>query len=68
MIYLLGGRNNPAIRAIIGAVLLAAGIVVHGAAILAALGVVLLLWAGIQALKAHRTARQADVTNGGHLS
>ena len=34
MIFLLGGRKNPAIRAIVGAVLLVAGITIHGGAIL----------------------------------
>jgi hypothetical protein len=63
MLFLLGGRQNPAIRAIIGALLVVAGIVIHGGAILVGLGAVFLVWAGAQALKARRNGRQAQLTN-----
>ena len=68
MIYLLGGRKNPAIRAMVGAVLLVAGFVIHGGAILVALGAVLIVWGGAQALKAHRSGRHAPITSNGHAS
>jgi hypothetical protein len=63
MIYLLGGRKNPAVRAIVGAIVLVAGIVIHGGAILIALGAVLIVWGGAQTLKAHRTSRQDQVAS-----
>jgi predicted phage tail protein len=62
MIYLLGGHKNPAIRVIVGAVLLVAAVIVHGGAILMALGVVLVIWGGAQALKAHRISQRAQFT------
>jgi|HubBroStandDraft_1064217.scaffolds.fasta_scaffold2471889_1 hypothetical protein len=68
MLFLLGGRKNPAIRAIVGALLVVVGIVIHGGAILVGVGAVLLAWAGLQALKARRIGRQAQVTNGGRMS
>ena len=68
MLFLLGGRKNPVLRAILGALLLVAGIVIHGGAILVGIGAVLLVWAGLRALKAHRTGRQAQPTNGGRMS
>jgi hypothetical protein len=62
MIYLLGGRKNPAVRAIVGAIILVAGLVIHGGAILIALGVVLIVWGGAQTLKAHRASRHGGVS------
>ncbi len=64
MIYLLGGRKNPAVRAIVGAIVLVAGVVIHCGGILIALGAVLIVWGGAQTLKAYRTSRQAAVTSG----
>jgi len=63
MIYLLGGRKNPAVRGIVGAIVLVAGIVIHGGAILIALGAVLIAWGGVQTLTAHRTSRQVALTS-----
>jgi hypothetical protein len=62
MIFLLGGRKNPAVRAVVGALLLVAGIVIHDGAIFIALGAVLIIWGGALALKAHRISRQAQIT------
>ena len=67
MIYLLGGRKNPAIRAIIGAVLLLAGIVIHAGAILIALGAVLIVWGGAQTLKKRRVGREAQGAGDGRM-
>jgi hypothetical protein len=67
MLFLLGGRKKPAVRAIVGALLVVAGMVIHGGAILVGLGAVLVVWAGLQALKAHRAGRQAQLTNGGRM-
>lgn len=70
MIFLLGGRNHPAIRAILGAVLLVAGIVIHGGAILIALGAVLIVWGAALTLKKYRIdheAREARVAGDGRM-
>jgi UDP-N-acetylmuramyl pentapeptide phosphotransferase/UDP-N-acetylglucosamine-1-phosphate transferase len=44
MLYLLGARNHPFIRALLGAVLIVAGVIVHGATLLVLLGGVLFVW------------------------
>jgi hypothetical protein len=62
MIYLLGGRQNPLVRVIVGVAVLLAGIFIHGGAILIALGAVLMVWGAALALKKHRIDRQAKVT------
>jgi hypothetical protein len=67
MIFLLGGRKNPAIRAILGAVLLVAGIAIHGGAVLIALGAVLIVWGGAQTLKKQRIARSANMAGDGPM-
>ena len=38
MLFLFRGHNGPVVRAIVGALLLAAGIAIHGGAILAGIG------------------------------
>lgn len=69
MIFLLGGRNNPAIRAVVGAVVLIAGIVIPGGAILIALGAVLVAWGGALTLKKYRsTDRQGQAARDGRTS
>jgi predicted phage tail protein len=65
MIFLLGGRKNPAIRAIVGAVILVAGIAIHGAAILIALGAVLIVWGGAQTLKKQHIGRETRMAGDG---
>jgi hypothetical protein len=67
MIYLLGGRKNPAIRAIVGAVLLVAGIVIHGGGILIALGAVLIVWGGAQTLRKQRIGHESRVVGDGRI-
>jgi len=68
MLFLFRGQNGPAFRAIIGALLLVVGIVVHGGAILAGIGAVLLVWGGIGALSAQRVRRQSQVSDSGRVS
>jgi hypothetical protein len=68
MLFLFRGHNGPAVRAIFGALLLVVGIAVHGGAILAAIGAVLLVWGAIGALSAHHLSRQRYVSNGGRMS
>jgi Flp pilus assembly protein TadB len=58
MLFLFKGENGPLVRAIVGALLVAAGIVVHGGALLVAIGVILLVWGGIGALRTQRARRQ----------
>jgi hypothetical protein len=68
MLFLFRGHNGPLVRAIAGALLLVVGIAVHGGAILAAIGVVLIIWGGIGALSAQRAGRRSHVTSGGRMS
>lgn len=68
MIYLLGGRKNPFVRVIVGAVLLLAGIVIHGGAILIALGALLMVWGAALTLKKRRINQQAQVAGDGRMS
>jgi predicted phage tail protein len=68
MIFLLGGRKNPAIRALVGAVLLVVGIVIHGGAILIALGAVLIIWGAALTVKKQRLDREARMADNGRIS
>ncbi len=68
MLFLFRGHNGPVVRAIVGALLLAAGIVIHGGAILAGIGAVLLVWGAIGALSSVRARRQGQVGNSGRMS
>jgi hypothetical protein len=68
MLFLFRGQNGPLVRAIFGALLLVVGIAVHGGAILAGIGAVLLVWGGIGALSAHRAGRRSQVSSGGRMS
>jgi hypothetical protein len=65
MLFLFRGRNGPAVRAIVGALLLAAGIAIHGAAILAGIGAVLLAWGVIGVLSSRRAARSGHLGSSG---
>jgi len=67
MLFLLGGRKNPAMRAIVGAVLLVAGIAIHGCAVLVALGAVLIVWGAALSLKKYRIDRQAQMAGDGRV-
>ena len=67
MLFLLGGRKNPAMRAIVGAVLLVAGIAIHGGAVLVALGAVLIVWGAALTVKKYRIGRQAQVAGDGRM-
>jgi hypothetical protein len=60
MLFLFGGRYGPVVRAVIGAILLAVGLVLRHGALLAGIGAVLLIWGGIGALSAWRARRQHD--------
>jgi hypothetical protein len=68
MLFLFRGHNGPLVRAIAGALLVVVGIAVHGGAILAGIGAVLLVWGGIGALSAQRAGRHNPVSNGGPMS
>ena len=68
MLFLFRGHNGPVVRAIAGAILLAIGIAVHGGALLAGIGVVLLVWGGIGMLSSQRVRRQRQAANGGRMS
>jgi hypothetical protein len=68
MLFFFRGKNGPAARAVIGALLVVVGLAVHGGAILVGVGAVLLVWAGALALKAHRINRQTQVSSGGPMS
>ena len=68
MLFLFRAHNGPAVRAIVGAILLVIGIAIHGAALIAGIGVVLLVWGGIGALSSHRAHRQGRVGSGGRIS
>jgi hypothetical protein len=68
MLFLFRGRNGPVVRAIVGAILLAIGIAVHGGALFAGIGAVLLVWGGIGALSSQRVRRQGHIDNGGRMS
>ena len=67
MLFLLRGHYGPAVRAIAGALLLVAGIAIHGGAIFAGIGAVLLVWGGIGAVSFLRTRRQAQAGNNGRM-
>jgi len=67
MIFLLGGRKNPASRVIVGAVLVVAGIVVHGGAVLIALGAVLIVWGAALSVKKQKLDREARMSGGGRI-
>jgi membrane-bound ClpP family serine protease len=60
MLFLFRGRNGPLVRVVLGAVLIVLGLVVHGGAILAGIGVVLLVWGGMGALSALRARRRVS--------
>jgi hypothetical protein len=68
MLFLFRGHNGPAVRAMVGALLVVVGIVVHGAAILVGIGAVLLVWGGIGALSSKRAGRQSHISSGGRMS
>jgi hypothetical protein len=68
MLFLFRGHNGPVVRAIAGAILLVIGIAVHGGALLAGIGVVLLVWGGIGALSSQRARRREHVDTGGPMS
>lgn len=67
MFFLFRGKTGLAARAVIGAALIIIGLAVHGEAILVGLGVVLILWAGVLVLRAHRVSRQDQDASGSRL-
>jgi membrane-bound ClpP family serine protease len=68
MLFLFKGHNGPLLRAIVGAVLVVIGVAIHGAAIMAGIGVVLLVWAAVGAFNSQRGRRQGHVGTGGRIS
>jgi hypothetical protein len=67
VLFLFRGHNGPAVRAIAGALLLVAGIAIHGGTILAGIGAVLLVWGAIGALSSVRARRHGQVGNSGRM-
>jgi hypothetical protein len=68
MLFLFRGHNGPAVRCIAGALLLVAGIAVHGEAILVGVGAVLLVWGAIGALSSAVAHHHRQVRNNGRMS
>ena len=68
MLFLFRGHNGPVVRVIVGVLLLVAGIAVHGGAIFAGIGAVLLVWGAIGALSSERARRHGQVGNSGRMS
>jgi membrane-bound ClpP family serine protease len=68
MLFLFRGHNAPVVRAVIGAVLLAIGLVLPHGALLAGIGAVLLVWGGIGALSSLRAHRRGHAGNSGRAS
>jgi hypothetical protein len=68
MLFFFRGKNGLAARAIIGALLVVVGIAVHGEALLIGIGAVLLVWAGVLALRTHRIGQENRVIRGGRIS
>ena len=65
MLFLFRGHHGAPVRATAGALLLVAGIAIHGGAIFAGIGAILLAWGGIGAFGSLRARRQAQTgTNG----
>jgi hypothetical protein len=68
MLFLFKGRHGPVVRAVVGAILLVVGVTVYGGALLAGIGVVLVIWGGIGALSSLRVRRHGHIANGGRMS
>lgn len=58
MLFLFRGRYGNAAKAVIGAVLLAVGLAIHGGVVLVVIGAVLIAWAAASVLKQLRTRGQ----------
>jgi membrane-bound ClpP family serine protease len=67
MLFLFRGHNGPIIRAIVGALLLVAGIAVHGQPIFAGIGAVLFVWGAFGALSSQRARRHGQAGNNGRM-
>ena len=68
MLFLFRGHNGPAVRVIAGALLLVAGIAIHGGTIFAGIGAVLLVWGGIGVLSSVRARRHGQVGDSSRMS
>jgi hypothetical protein len=68
MLFLFRGHNGPAVRVIVGALLLVAGIAIHGGTIFAGIGAVLLVWGAVGVLSSVRARRHGQVGNSGRMS
>jgi hypothetical protein len=58
MLFLFRGRHGPLVRTILGAIMLVVGLLHRGWLILAAIGVVLLVWGVIGLIGAQRIRHQ----------
>ena len=68
MLFLFRGRNRHIARAVVGAILLVIGIAVHGQALLAGIGAVLLVWGAIGAFSNQRARPQGRMGTSGRMS
>jgi hypothetical protein len=55
MLFLFRGQYRHVARAVIGAIFIALGLVLHNGALLIGIGAVMLVWAGIGAYRAQRS-------------
>jgi uncharacterized membrane protein (Fun14 family) len=67
MLFIFRGHHGPAVRALVGVLLVVIGIAVPGGALLAGVGVVLVVWGGTGALRAQRAGRHSQLSNGGRM-
>jgi hypothetical protein len=68
MLFFFRGHYGPAVRAIVGALLLVAGIAFHGEAIFAGIGAVLLVWGGIGTLRSLRARHEGRAASNGRMA
>ncbi|MEV6844163.1 hypothetical protein [Actinoplanes sp. NPDC051411] len=57
MLFLFRGRHGPLVRIILGAIMVAVGLLLHGWVILAAVGAVLLIWGVFGLVSEQRNGR-----------
>jgi uncharacterized membrane protein (Fun14 family) len=68
MLFFFRGHNGPLVRATVGAVLLVIGLAVHGTALLAGIGVVMVVWGSIGMQSGRRARREAHVGHAERMS
>jgi hypothetical protein len=68
MLFFFRGHNGPLARTIVGALFLIIGLAIHGGALLAGIGVVMVVWGGVGVLSSQRARRQAHLDHGERMS